>query len=165
MDALTEQNLAIDAVENMMLNSDNLIEFPVKHSFTPGIYSREIFMPKDSMLTSKIHKTEHPYIVLTGVAVVHIPEGGVEVLAAGHSGITKPGTRRVLYIKADCRWVTFHALSAEEEQARVDGATDDELVDLIEGRILERKELPDGRTMFELYKQKIAVQKLEGGQS
>ena len=161
MDLVADNNKNLDAVEQMMLNSDSLVEFPVKHTFTPGLYAREIFMPKGSLLTSKIHNTEHPFVVLTGVAVVHIPGGETEVLAAGHHGVTKAGTRRALYIQQDCKWVTFHPLSESEELARSEGKDEEEILGMIEGRIIERRCLPgsDGQTMFDTYQQKLLEQK------
>jgi len=156
MDLVKDMNEKIDGVERMMLESGNLIEAPLIHKFTPNMYIREVFMPKGSMLTSKVHKTEHPFVVLTGVAVVATPEGETEVLAAGHSGITKPNTRRVLFIEADCRWVTFHPLSEAEEDARANGLEEEDLVNMIEGRIIEQVALPDGeKSVHQLYKEKL----------
>lgn len=79
------------------------------HRFTPGMYAREFFMPAGTLVVSARHKTEHPFVVLSGRAAVWTEEGGVTILTAGHVGITKPGTLRVLYIHEDCRWITFHA--------------------------------------------------------
>ena len=84
------------------------VDCPLTHRFTPGMYTREIFMPKGTFIVSKIHKTEHPFVVLTGKARVWIEGEGVKVITAPHVGITKPGTRRVLLILEDCRWLTFH---------------------------------------------------------
>jgi len=84
------------------------VECPLVHRFTPGLYTREIFMPAGTAIVSRIHKTEHPYVVLTGRALVWTAEAGVVTLTAGAVGITKPGTRRVLYVTEDCRWLTFH---------------------------------------------------------
>lgn len=83
-------------------------EMPVVHRFTPGLYVREIFMPKGTLVISKIHKTEHPYVVSKGHAAVWTEEAGVVQIKAPHCGITKPGTRRILYIHEDCIWTTFH---------------------------------------------------------
>jgi len=150
-------NEKIDHLERLMLDSDSLIDFPVIHKFTPGLYSREIFMPKGSMLTSKVHKTEHPFVVLTGVCVVTTPDGEPKVFAAGHSGITQPNTRRVLYIEDDCRWITFHPLSKEEEEARESGLEEADLLDLIENRIIEQPALTDNaKSVHELYREKIS---------
>lgn len=84
------------------------VECPLVHRFTPGMYSREIFMPAGTLVVSRQHKTEHQYAVLTGRAMVNVPGEGVKILEAGHVGVTKPGTRRALYILDDCKWVTFH---------------------------------------------------------
>lgn len=83
-------------------------ECPVQHRFTPGLYAREIFMPAGAMVVSRVHKTEHPYVVLSGRALVYVEGIGVADLRAGHVGITTPGTRRVLYMVEDTRWITFH---------------------------------------------------------
>lgn len=162
MSLITEENAQIDEVERAMLNSENLIEFPVKHSFTPGMYIREIFMPTGSLLTSKVHNTEHPFVVLTGVALVKMPDNKTEVLAAGHCGITKADTRRALYIEQDCRWVTFHPLSEVEERSRKEGLNDEDLVSLIEGRIITKRLIADNseKTMFDLYKEKLETTRL-----
>jgi len=85
-----------------------LKEFPVVHRFTPGLYVREIFMPAGSVIVSKIHKTEHPYVVSKGLLYVYIEGSGWEKIQAPHTGITKPGTRRLLVIQEDTIWSTFH---------------------------------------------------------
>lgn len=84
------------------------VDTPLTHRFTNGMYSREIFMPAGTLVVSRQHKTEHQYVVLTGKVMVNVPGEGVKILEAGHVGITKPGTRRALYIIEDCKWITFH---------------------------------------------------------
>lgn len=91
-----------------LLRSMPAAEMPLVHRFTPGLYVREIFMPKGSLVISKIHKTEHPYVISKGHAAVWTAGEGVVHLKAPHFGITKPGTCRVLYILEDCIWTTFH---------------------------------------------------------
>ena len=84
-------------------------ECPVVHRFTPGLYIREILMPKGTLITSKIHLTEHPYVISKGVVDVFIEGVGWKKYAAPYTGITKPYTRRVLFIEEDTIWTTFHA--------------------------------------------------------
>lgn len=84
------------------------VECPVKHTFTPGMYGREIFMPKGTLISSKIHKTEHQYVVVSGEVSVWIEGIGIERIKAPYFGVTKPGTRRALFIHEDCVWKTFH---------------------------------------------------------
>ena len=93
---------------------------PLKHTFADGVYIREIFMPKGTLLTSKIHKTNHPYFIMKGDVSVATEEGIVR-LVAPYSGITKAGTKRLLYMHEDTVWITVHAtpykdvLKIEEE--------------------------------------------------
>ena len=88
---------------------------PVAHRFTPGLYIREIFMPAGALITSAVHKTEHPYVVSAGRCLVYLEnEHRWQVLQAPHTGITKPGTRRFLIIVYDTIWTTFHVTSKTE---------------------------------------------------
>lgn len=152
--ALAAPGERIDELEQWMLDNFPPVDMPVTHRFTPGLYAREIFMPAGSLLTSKIHRTEHPFVVLSGKVRVLLLEGedvvGVVELGAGHVGVTKPGTRRVLLILEDCRWVTFHPLT-EEESAAQDVA-------MIEERIIEPRLLHDGSTMHKRYLEALGLQ-------
>ena len=85
------------------------VDCPLIHRFTPGLYTREIFMPKGTFIISKIHKTEHPFVIVKGVVSVWVEGVGVKKFEAPYVGITKPGTRRILFIHEDCSWLTFHA--------------------------------------------------------
>ena len=81
---------------------------PLKHTFVPGAYIREITMPAGLILTSKIHKVEHPYFVLRGKCEVVTEEGKV-LIEAPYWGITKAGTKRALHIIEETVWVTVHS--------------------------------------------------------
>jgi hypothetical protein len=83
-------------------------DVPVVHYFTPGLYCREIYMPAGVTLTSKIHKTEHLFIISKGRCTVATEHGTME-LEAPYTGITKPGTKRALVIHEDTIWTTMHA--------------------------------------------------------
>jgi mannose-6-phosphate isomerase-like protein (cupin superfamily) len=110
MNALPTNRSDNDLVVDWMqyhLGKQPQVEMPLTHRFTPGLYVREIFMPKGTVVISRVHKTEHPYAVLQGRASVWV-DGGIVECRAGDIGVTKPGTRRVLLILEDCRWATFH---------------------------------------------------------
>ena len=83
-------------------------EIPTLHNFTPGLYTRTVLMKAGSVFTSKIHKTEHQFIVSQGSCTVSDGEGNIAVIRAPHLGVTKPGTRRALLIHEDCIWTTIH---------------------------------------------------------
>lgn len=146
----SEEHGKIDALERHMLSVNDPVDFPLVHRFLPGMYIREIFMPAGSIAVSKTHKTEHPYVVLKGVANVYIPGVGVERVEAGRIGVTQPGTRRVLHIIEDSIWVTFHPRSDDETT-----------VEQIEDRIIEKRTLPDGTNTFEQWQKQLAAKALQ----
>tara|TARA_S200000501_G_C20859288_1_gene759026 strand:+ start:3090 stop:3572 length:483 start_codon:yes stop_codon:yes gene_type:complete len=78
---------------------------PLKHSFGDGCYIREIFMPAGQLIISKIHKKLHPYFIMKGKVSI-LTDEGVQHIQAPYSGITKPGTKRVLYIHEDTVFIT-----------------------------------------------------------
>lgn len=81
---------------------------PLKHTFTDGCYVREVFAPADQLLITKIHKIEHPFFLMQGEVSI-LTEKGVERLKAPHHGITRPGTKRVMYTHSDMVFITVHA--------------------------------------------------------
>ncbi len=97
----------VDEFEKMLVNLPPA-EFKHTHRFTPGLYIREIFMPKGSIFTSKIQKTVHPYVISQGRVAVWTPQNGWERFMAPWTGITEPMTKRILIIEEDTIWTTFH---------------------------------------------------------
>lgn len=95
---LLESGLAITGEEFDKVN-------PLKHSFADGCYIREIFMPAKELVISKIHKKLHPFFILKGKVSI-LTEDGVQYIEAPYSGITKPGTKRVLYMHEDTVFIT-----------------------------------------------------------
>lgn len=128
----------IDELESIMINEGNVIDFPLVHRFTDGMYIRQIFMPKDSLITSKIHNTEHPYTVSLGAAAVSIDGEDWDHIVAPYTGITKPGTRRILYILEDCIWTTYHPIpNMKSEFNDLSNDEINKIVEEIETLILE----------------------------
>lgn len=136
---LRENDNIIDELEaSMMEYPDALIEGPLVHRFTEGMYMREIFMPAGSLWTSKIHKTEHPYVVSYGKVAVSVDADEWYEITAPYTGITKPGTRRVLYILEDCIWTTFHRIDGMKSEFNdLSEKEIEEIVKGIEDKILE----------------------------
>jgi len=123
-------NGTLDELESVMLENFPMINCPLVHRFTEGLYVREIFMPAGSLITSKIHKTQHQFFILKGAVSVWTNEGEEVYLEAPYIGITEPGTRRLLYIWEDCIWATSHP------------NPNNETIEEIEERIIEKYDNP-----------------------
>jgi len=84
-------------------------EMPTDHVFTHGLYTRSIFIPAGSLLTSRIHLFQHPFIISLGsVSVWMDSKIGWQFLQAPYIGVTEAGTRRILYAHTDVIWTTTH---------------------------------------------------------
>jgi len=135
---IRENDDRLDELEVAMLENCEPVHCLTTHMFTDGMYIREIFMPAGSLITSKVHKTEHPYIVSYGKVAVSIDSNDWIEITAPYTNITKPGTRRVLYIIEDCIWTTFHRV--DDMKSEYNDLNDDEkenIVKEIEEKILE----------------------------
>jgi hypothetical protein len=102
-----EFHARLDEAEGVIVNELPQEECPLSHAFLPGFYIRTIFMRAGLVITSAIHKTEHPFFIPTGDVIVVSPSGRQRFQGPCH-GITTPGTRRILYILADTVWTTYH---------------------------------------------------------
>lgn len=104
-----KENDLIDAVEQTLVENFDPIIFPLKHSFLKGFYVRTIFMPAGSRLTSQIHRTTHPYRISSGKLRVR-NKGKWKYITAPYSGITEPGTRRIIEILENTIWTSLHEM-------------------------------------------------------
>ena len=69
----------IQAIHNMLIENggdlqENLDKMPLRHSFTDGIYVRELTIPEGTMLVGKIHKHRHHNMLLKGDIIVATSE-------------------------------------------------------------------------------------------
>lgn len=109
----------IDALEQEMQALNAPVDCPVTHHFTPGLYAREMFAPAGTIITSKIHLTEHPFVLSKGKLRVWDEFGGVKDLEAPYFGVTKAGTRRIGLTITDIVWITFHVTN-ETDVAKIE---------------------------------------------
>jgi hypothetical protein len=83
------------------------VDMPVTHHFSEGVYARELFIPKDTILTGKIHKFSQLNILSQGEISV-LTEDGVKRVKAPFHIVSPPGTKRIAYAHEDCVWTTIH---------------------------------------------------------
>jgi quercetin dioxygenase-like cupin family protein len=85
-------------------NSD---ELPLKHLFSDGIYTREIFIRKGLFAIGKIHKSDHAFFLMKGKLLL-CGEDGVKELEAPFYGTASAGTKRVAIALEDTVFVNVH---------------------------------------------------------
>ena len=136
IEQMFELDTALAQVEGAKFGDDAA---PLRHIFGDGIYIREITMPKGMLVTSKLHKTTHPYFVLKGDVSVETETGTVRIKAP-YWGITKAGTKRILYIHEETIWVTVHATQETDLDKIEKEIIADSYSDLLE-HVSKRKEL------------------------
>lgn len=113
--------------------------FPVKHHIKDGLYTREIFMPKGSLVVSFIHKQNHPSFFMKGEMSVLLDTGEVVRLKAPMVVQTDIGTQRVAYMHEDVVWVCVYKTDKETiEEAEKEVYTLD-YMELPEAVVLKQK--------------------------
>ncbi len=80
---------------------------PVKHYFAPGLYGREMLLPKGLLIIGKIHKHAHLNTILYGHVTVYT-EFGESELRGPLTFTSEVGTKRVVLAHEDTLWTTYH---------------------------------------------------------
>jgi hypothetical protein len=95
--------------------------FPLEHTFSGGLYIRKLTVPPKTLTVTKIHKQEHAFFLMKGTISI-LTEEGVKTFTAPYQGITKPGTKRIIYHHDDVIFTTVHACdkhTVEEAEEQV----------------------------------------------
>ena len=106
----------------------------ITHYFAPGVYAREMWMPKGCLITGKIHMTEHLNVLSQGKVSVS-NRGESIVMEAPHTFISPVGTKRAIYAHEDSTWTTIHATDLkdpDEIEAEIIAETFEELDAMLE---------------------------------
>lgn len=137
--ALTQEQMR----ENILAYEQRLLEFPQiklepKHYIGGGMYARELFMPKGSSCTGKIHIKEHIVVLCGDVSVA--TDDGVTRYTGYCTFVGSPGSKRALFMHEDTVWTAIHTtdkLTVEDcEQTLVTNTYEDFLRIAGEGQCL-----------------------------
>jgi hypothetical protein len=94
------------------------IDLPLKHTFTSGIYAREIFLPKGTLVVGKIHRHDHLNFISFGDVSV-LTKDGIKHIVGPCTMVSTAGTKRAVYAHEDTVWTTIHANPANERDLDV----------------------------------------------
>ena len=104
----------VEQIEKLLMNSNstdvyvgNSEELPLTHSFSDGIYVREIFIKKGMFAIGKIHKLNHTFFLMKGKLLL-CTEKGVSEIEAPFYGNAEAGTKRVVVALEDVVFVNVH---------------------------------------------------------
>lgn len=114
-DQFRSMMLAIEgAVGEKGVSGDDVNKMnPLRHNFGDGCYIREIFMPKDAIIVSKLHAKTHPFFILKGDVII-ISEDGEASISAPYYGMTQAGTKRIIICLSDTILVTVHVTDSKD---------------------------------------------------
>lgn len=98
----------IDRVEQAMLGMPQVEIEPV-HSFSDGVYARQITIPAGTLLTGRVHKHRHLCIIASGDIAVFDEQHGVKRVQGPLTFESQPGARRMGYAHTDTVFITIHA--------------------------------------------------------
>ena len=99
----------MEEIKNFLMDpTTEQTELPLKHSFAPGVYAREMEIPAGTLLIGKIHKHRHHNFLMKGSIIVLTETNGVELLQAPLMIVSEEGTQRIGYAVTDTIWTTIH---------------------------------------------------------
>lgn len=87
----------------------------IRHHFGSGVYGRELFLHKDTVVVSKIHKKKTLNVIAKGCVSVIDPTNGYNTYEAPYVFVSEPMTKRVVIAHEDTIWITSHANENDSE--------------------------------------------------
>lgn len=95
-------------------------EVPTEHTFGPGFYARTITLQPDTVLTGRVHTTEHIFIVSKGDLTV-VTEEGRKRVQAPYQAICRAGLKRAGYAHTEVVCTNIH-ITEETDLLRLEAA-------------------------------------------
>lgn len=96
----------VNAIEAEMKKQPQL-ELRHENFFSLGVYARALYIPKDTILTGKIHKYPQLNLLMQGIMQVLVGEE-VKQIEAPFIVNSPASTKRIAHALTDCLWVTVH---------------------------------------------------------
>ena len=109
------------------------IECPVRHYFAPGLYAREISIPKDTILTGAVHRTDNLVVLSKGKLRLMVEDGSVEI-EAPCTLTCKAGAKNAAVALEDSVWTNFFATTETDLDKLVEELTFSKADELMGGK-------------------------------
>lgn len=108
------------------------VDCPIRHHFAPGVYAREITIPKGTVLVGAVHKRDN-LVVLSAGRLRLVTEDGTVEIAAPHTRVCKAGAKNAAVALEDSVWTNFFATDETDPGKLVELLTESKASDLIGG--------------------------------
>jgi len=111
----------IEQMEEVLLEMPQ-VDIPVENLFVNGMYARKIMIPRDTILTGRVHLADYVDIMLSGDITVATPDG-VKRFTGFNIFEGKQGRKRAGYAHEDTHWVTVHRTEIKDPDEYVNAMT------------------------------------------
>lgn len=105
---------------------------PVRHYFAPGMYAREITIPRGVVLVGAVHKTENLAVLSKGVLQL-VTDDGTRVIEAPCTLRVKPGVQNAALALEEAVWTNFFATDETDTDKLVEQLSYSKASDLLGG--------------------------------
>jgi hypothetical protein len=126
---------SLNKIEMLEAEINNLAQTdcPIRHHFAPGVYAREISIPKGTVLTGAIHKIENLAILSLGKLRLVTDDGTVEI-SAPYILTVKAGQKNAAFALEDSVWTNFFATTEIDTDKLVEIFSESKACELIGGK-------------------------------
>ncbi len=121
----------VEKLEESMLNLPQ-IHCPIRHYFAPGMYAREITIPKGTVLVGAVHKRDN-LVVLSAGKLRLMTDDGFTDISAPHTMTCKAGAKNAAVALEDAVWTNFFATDETDTDKLVELLTDSTADELLGG--------------------------------
>ncbi len=94
-------------------------EFKTEHFFAHGTYTRVLHLPKDTVLTGKIHRYSCVNIVPKGKIAVITDEGEYEITGP-YVFVSGAGVNKAGLVLEDTIWINVHPWDGDEDLEQIE---------------------------------------------
>lgn len=134
----------IDALQDELAKVPQ-VETPMTSTFAGGVCSRELFIPKGTLLIGKVHLTDHFNICLKGDLTFVTVDGPKRVV--GPTMFVAPaGTKKMAYANEDSIWINMHPALTDDPDQIADALTVDKFADF--DRLMSKADLEHKMSVY-----------------
>ena len=112
-----EHRKKMETLEAIIIGSGAMIDLEVNHYFSHGVYTRELFIPKDTIVTGRIHLNSTVNIITKG-KIRAISDDGEYDIEAPFIFVSGSLVKKAVYAIEDTVWVNSFPWDGEEKDGQ-----------------------------------------------